>query len=275
MAVIAGKIQQDPNDPGYQGGSDQLWQPAFTAAGLAAGGTATPGGLGAGPNGRFVNFANFMNANQGAAQGMDQSLASDISKQGDQAAKDVQGVQTQFGIDVGNGATTPQYQTLPSVGAYDPGKIGYTTQSYAGPTSMAQDPNAGYGAAQAEANDAGAAANATGSQGGLASLFQSKYGNSGYTGGMNAMDAALGGAYGGSTFGDLRNKYGGLSNVLNQENANSGQYVQNRQNQLAQQNQAAYDRAYASQQAGVDYNRKKNAKQIADEGTANYGGAYG
>lgn len=110
--------QPQNTSPGAYGG---------TATGGAAAGAASAPSSGAAPtsnNGTgFINAQQFLNANQGAAQQLGQSMAGMVSGEGQAAQGAIQGVQNTFNAGLGKGTQgakgTNQYQDLSNTPGYD------------------------------------------------------------------------------------------------------------------------------------------------------------
>lgn len=209
---------------------------------------ATGGGVGSGPNGQFVNFQRFMDANRGAGQQAAGAVANSISQQAVNAQKAVGNARDQFAKDALAGAGVS--------GTSGSGSARVAAPAYTGPASSAADPNIDSAGLAQQTDAAAQAARASTTQPGLQALFQQQY--AGSTPGGNALDAALGGAYGGTQFQALANKYGGLSSALGQGDAAA----------LAAANASAQKQADAWNKQQQDYLNNWSQKY-----GSNYGGS--
>lgn len=142
---------------------------------------------------KFVNFSRYLNTSGG---GSNSNIAGDIEKQGQAVQNDLAGAQAQF-----NQAVTAGRNPV----------TGYT-----GPNDLAAS-GAAWTGLQDRARAVQDSANATASPGGLGSLLQ-KQNPGAYSAGSRRLDTALTGYTNADALAQARERYGKLSDTLNQAN---------------------------------------------------------
>lgn len=155
-------------------------------AGAGGGGTtasapaAAPGGArGTG----FISLERYVNANQGQAQGMADTIAGGIQGDAQKAQGELNSLQGQAAH-----STAGKFEDV------NPALLGQATS---------------------DASDAAAKARASTTAGGLGALLTDQYGKGGgYSSGMRGFDSFLTGNAGGTQFQNLANQYGGLDSYV-------------------------------------------------------------
>lgn len=220
---------------------------------------------------RFVNFSRFLNANRDAAQQSAERVAGGIEGQANDLEPQIEASQKTFnaGVQAGTPKEVGMYGNRPfdsALGMYTPmarnDVQSLASAQYGGPTSIAQ--NTGWGALTNRAQQAGDAANATGTAGGLGALMGRHIG----------LDTATVGAAGADRFAALRQRLGGISGRLRDMTTASEQAAAAAKQNVdaargwAQNAQTGFETADAAarqrQQAGVDEYERTHPKNIFD-----------
>lgn len=241
---------------------------APAAPGAPAAGSTAPAGQAASPG--YVNFSRLLSVNQGGAQRMADSLASNAQQKGQAATSEIKSAKTGFEGKVAAGTqkftapglagTTSKdiYATAGQLGAQS--KVGYT-----GPKDWA---GAGVDTVKLAGNAKDAAETAKGltTAGGRGAQLRQQAGGP-YSAGMSALDAGLSGAALGSRGRDLASLYGGLSQQLIDYQTQGGALVDSAttaSNEAAQQAAAEAER----------YQKLGDATKQTEEDAARYEAEY-
>ena len=206
----------------------------------------------------FVGFDRYFGANAGAAAGVANSIAGQVTKQAEDAKASANDAYSGFAQQVQKaGDAAPAAPTRSEDGS----TYSSSPASYSGPTSFTGSTDAG--ALTQKLTDASSALNQTKDAAGLQTFLDGRYNtNASYNNAQQRFDAALAGRAGEGQFAQLRNYFGDLTGQMDTLEARGNQAVTDAKARIDTANKGGVEKAAQMTRELEEQRQKAEAEEV-------------